>query len=1040
MIKEQFDELLTLVRMTHHGLTSVDDPTFVKDEIAYKRKAAEKAAELLSSAELQSLIDSEDLAELKSRVLKVGATNLLWNSVPMQGDLALFHSELLDLDVFRKFRELLYGEEASEERLQSWSDYLDSRGLNNKWTTPTYFLFLLFPQAEYFVKPSAASWLLKQAGLPTPLEAKPSGDVYGAIRQVASEALMRFQGLGAKDMIDVQSLLWVAHWSSQKLQKQFADAKGTGAIHFSERARKSGFPEVAGRVIHHVIDQGPLSNEKLTAFIQLFRHGTRKEETVRKNLAVCGAEGFADEFLAVSAEGGYTAAGRLAIEGLDVSQLETVRMLLLNVAAAGNFDEVAAAVEVFESADVPFVKHGIYSPWLHYLQPTICPLLNNAVIDSFRSIGFPRTGSYVEAMRIARAASRQIGVADLGDLDTMFYAEREKPAEVDSAISYWKIAPGENAWEWDECRDKGFIAIGWDDMGNVIGLDEAQFWARREELLKKTPGLESMKGWSKAAVRQLWEFVHLKPGDRVVANRGKSLVLGIGTVAGEPFYIDGERHGHRLPVKWGDLTQRLVNKPRWFRTMLSLGKEEFDEIRAEGGQGAAEGAIPGYSDEMLNLLHHGLMALGVSSPDDLRVALNLTRKGKTLSLSYGDWLLLSIPALGYPEIPLTVNLDTKLYAPEEYRETIRKSFSFAKEGASFGLFRIPVDLFRSERDRIVPAFDSALERAKEMFAGWTKTPHRKPESMPMLARLLGAEYVEPKQEQASEPEELHQTPFYLNPVYSVAEMEEETGQSEEVLRQWLRAIERKKQAIIYGPPGTGKTYVAQHLARHLASGGVGMVKLVQFHPSYTYEDFIQGIRPEPAEGGGLKFPVKPGRFLQFCAEADSRRPDICVLIIDEINRANLSKVFGELMYLLEYRDRQIPLTTGEMFGIPPNVRIVGTMNTADRSIALVDFALRRRFAFIRMQPQLELLRKKLPQMSPDFPVDRLIDLLTELNRAIGEDGFKIGITYFLDHNLENNIESIWLNEIEPYLEEFFFERPEMTDQYRWTSVAGRLKG
>src|SRR5690606_31193687 len=139
------------------------------------------------------------------------------------------------------------------------------------------------------------------------------------------------------------------------------------------------------------------------------------------------------------------------------------------------------------------------------------------------------------------------------------------------------------------------------------------------------------------------------------------------------------------------------------------------------------------------------------------------------------------------------------------------------------------------------------------------------------------------------------------------------------------------------PPGTGKTYLAQRLARFLIGTGDGFVDLVQFHPAYAYEDFIQGIRPVAQPDGSLSYEMTPGRFLQFCAEA-RRREGPCVLIIDEINRANLSRVFGELMYLLEYRDQEIPLAGGGVFSIPTNVRLLGTMNTADRSVALVDHA------------------------------------------------------------------------------------------------------
>lgn len=275
----------------------------------------------------------------------------------------------------------------------------------------------------------------------------------------------------------------------------------------------------------------------------------------------------------------------------------------------------------------------------------------------------------------------------------------------------------------------------------------------------------------------------------------------------------------------------------------------------------------------------------------------------------------------------------------------------------------------------------------------------------------------------------------LNPVYSLEECSQETGIDIIKLNRWINAINRKGQAIIYGPPGTGKTFVADKLGRHLLSGGDGFYELIQFHPAYAYEDFIQGIRPQSDNNGNLSYPMVAGRFINFCTEAE-HRTGICVLIIDEINRANLSRVFGELMYLMEYRNQEIPLAGGKKLQIPDNVRIIGTMNTADRSIALVDHALRRRFAFLALQPNYEYLASY--QQDSELNIDGLIMVLKQINKEIDDRNFEIGISYFLGPDLEEQIEDIWMMEIYPYLEEVFFDQNDKLSKYIWDKIKEKI--
>ena len=269
--------------------------------------------------------------------------------------------------------------------------------------------------------------------------------------------------------------------------------------------------------------------------------------------------------------------------------------------------------------------------------------------------------------------------------------------------------------------------------------------------------------------------------------------------------------------------------------------------------------------------------------------------------------------------------------------------------------------------------------------------------------------------------------------YSIDNFIDDTGFDKEIIESWQRRL-RKKHIVFQGPPGTGKTFVAQRLAKLMVSETEGFWDLVQFHPSYAYEDFMQGIRPTLTDGGQISYDLKDGRFIEFCQKAEKIPSSPCVLIIDEINRANLSRVFGELMYLLEYRNSEIPLSSGTNFKIPENVFIIGTMNTADRSIAVVDHALRRRFSFIRLNPEYEVLKKYL--ISKGYPGESLVKVLSEINKVIDDPNYEIGISYFMkkDDDLRVSLPEIWVSEIESYLEEYFYDKPAKVDSFRWETL------
>lgn len=695
------EEFLRLLGKRYPEWNGFSDGRFLSEETAPKRETASRAGELLAWAALQGLLKRGEYAAFIERVEKAGRmSNLLYRGTPRQGDLGILYSDHLDKASFcEAILDLLYGTDATPARLERYAAYVAGHKLPNRWTFPTYLLSICHPESELFVQPSTMRWALQFFGRGSLWRRTPNQRTYSALLRVAAglkEAMARF---APRDMIDLQSAIWIA--------------------------------------------------------------------------------------------------------------------------------------------------------W---------------------------------------------GQSDTG--------------------RYWKISPGEDAWQWEECRRGNFIGVGWELFGDISRMSRPEFDLRYREILRSFPELRSAPEWSKNAVAQLWTFARIRQGDVIVANRGTTGILGTGRVVGPYYFVPGQRNGHRVPVLWND-TPREVQEEGWRRTLLELNEREFTGLHADPppavvseADAAAEGPAP--------------------EP----------------SLRYG--------------------------AAEDNQSP---SPAVAEAGAGYAT------------------------------GEFGETP---PEAPPL-------------------------------PAYSLEECAEDTGFPAETLREWTRAIERKGQAILYGPPGTGKTYLAEHLARHLAGGSDGFVRLVQLHPAYAYEDFVIGIRPRPRPEGGLDYPLVPGRFVQFCEEARLRSGP-CVLVLDEINRANLARVFGELMYLLEYRDAEVPLAGGRTFSIPRNVRIIGTMNTADRSIALVDHALRRRFAFMALGPSYDVLRGYHERSGSGFPAGRLITLLQRLNREIGDPHYEVGISYFLRAGLAGQIEEIWRTEIEPYLEEYFFDRPGKADEFRWNAIAKELLG
>ena len=581
--------------------------------------------------------------------------------------------------------------------------------------------------------------------------------------------------------------------------------------------------------------------------------------------------------------------------------------------------------------------------------------------------------------------------------------EQVKPEKSD--VKYWMYAPGENASKWTDCQNAGMMYLGWDDMGDFSqysSMEEIQ--ARMQEVYNK-PEASFMNDQ-----RALWDFCRvIKPGDVIFVKQGKSKIIGRGVVTGDYFY-DETRSTFKncRSVNWTHVGEWDTPQVTALKTLTDItnSKDFVKELE------------------------------GLFIEDD---APNTSTKRY--------WWLVANPKIwSFNDLKVGEVVDYSLYNERGNRRKVFQNFLDAKEGDM-------VIGYESTPSKKIVALAEVEKKNDGKVIIFKKTEtlsssidfsilHTVPElaNMEYMKSPQGSFYKLTEEEYNILMDLIREeNPIKTeehNPKYTEQDFLNDVYIGQENYQRMKTLLLTKKNIILQGAPGVGKTYSAERLA-YSVMGEIDKtrVEFIQFHQSYAYEDFIMGYKPNE-EGG---FYLKKGVFYSFCkkAKADPERPYF--FIIDEINRGNLSKIFGELLMLIEneYRSKNVKLAySEETFDVPANLYIIGMMNTADRSLAMIDYALRRRFSFIDMKPGFEsdgFLKYKASLNSELF--DKAIDAVKMLNGVIAKDdslgeGFCIGHSYFCN---QKSFSEEWLRnvidyDIIPTLREYWFDNNSMFEQ------------
>lgn len=677
---------------------------------------------------------------------------------------------------------------------------------------------------------------------------------------------------------------------------------------------------------------------------------------------------------------------------------------ILDLASRGQFDDTDD-VKVLTGAQAVRAKL-LYL----YFPNELIPVTSIGAIDHFlQLLGETPLPSVVRANRQLLAALR--GMPELSGLSTQelgyFLYHWNDPR---TSMKVVKIAPGELAKYWDDCRKNSYICVSWDEVGDLMQFESKEAFreAFREHFTYN--GAEAVVSRKS---NELWTLRELQPGDTVIANRGTTEILAVGTVNDTGYQWRPERaeYRHTVGVDWDTSVARTVPPIKaWATTTVSkVSAAQYRDLLGAAAPAITKTVEP---DRVYLKLEEALERRGQA------VLYGPPGTGKTYTARRAAVWLLDGGSANERAAALLSDEAALLEREKQLsssRAPSRQVWFIVANPSQWSWDRLftdkTVDYKYGRLQR-----NYANVRAGDLVVGYESTPTKR---IVALARVIG-EY------------DAQETPYLtLEPVTPVKngltydEMQNDAVLAESEPAKFhcqgtlfkLSPVEADHILAVLGERDPRVTSVVAPSVQRLTR--------ITFHPSYAYEDFIEGFRPRQSAGNTLDLVLVDGVFKRVCDAARAHPHTRYVVLIDEINRGNIPKIFGELITLIEKDKRgltvQLP-QSGTNFAVPPNVFIIGTMNTADRSVHLLDTALRRRFTFLELLPESDRLEGV---TAGALALDVFLDGLNEqIRRRFGREK-QIGHAMFFQGtgivDTPESFAAMFHFELLPLLQEYLYE-------------------